>query len=819
MMSIFLTEELENKTARKSDAEMLFFFCSAQDEKRNTGVAVLRGILYQIMAKCPQLITHALPYFETPERTQQTLLSLETLWIIFTKLVADTALGTMFCVIDGLDECDESATRVLLPRIVGLLTANVSSTTGMFKLAVISREIHALRGCSCSRIKLDPDNDAKVDSDIELFVSTRVQELSGIEGFNNDFRSFVQESLVERAEGTFLWVGFAMYELLQKETCSEVLEVLEDLPTGLPAIYDRMLLQIPARHRKVSQAILRWVTFAVRPLELDELADAVGLQPRHPHLTTEQVARDAVARCGPLLKMQEQEVSLVHQSMRDYLLREEHESNAVLDAFRLQLEPSHLELARKCLDCLAQSNLKYKRITKTELKVPPNSPLLHYAMSNWPEHARNCTALAAGLMDPHGFFLKKVSPVRIHWLFSYSRRFDRSINPQNLLHVACRLGIIPWVEAVLSKKRWMPRIQERVNMGNLEGRTALHYAASSGDIALVQLLLNRGADIKTEDSNGITALHIAAKEGNMAVMQLLLNHGADTEAKTNTGRTALHYATDNGNKAVVQLLLERGADVEPKDDDKRTAFHTAVEEGNAAVVQLLLNRGADVHARYQFGCSALHIAVFSGSEAVVQLLLDRGAIVKDDGETLLHSAAMLGNKAIVQLLLDKEANMEAKNRFGETLLHSAAMFGHKVIVQLLLDGGADIEGKNRFGETALHCSARQEEEDVVYLLVDRGADVNAKDNDGNTALQKAMVGKSRKLSLSIEGKDPAKRKAISDFLRSRMNSSERSDINQRTAPDPRPLRNQHGISNPPTRPPNPFPRERQHTLSRPPPYK
>jgi ankyrin repeat protein len=786
MMSIFLTEELENKTARKSDAEMLFFFCSAQDEKRNTGVAVLRGILYQIMAKCPQLITHALPYFETPERTQQTLLSLETLWIIFTKLVADTALGTMFCVIDGLDECDESATRVLLPRIVGLLTANVSSTTGMFKLAVISREIHALRGCSCSRIKLDPDNDAKVDSDIELFVSTRVQELSGIEGFNNDFRSFVQESLVERAEGTFLWVGFAMYELLQKETCSEVLEVLEDLPTGLPAIYDRMLLQIPARHRKVSQAILRWVTFAVRPLELDELADAVGLQPRHPHLTTEQVARDAVARCGPLLKMQEQEVSLVHQSMRDYLLREEHESNAVLDAFRLQLEPSHLELARKCLDCLAQSNLKYKRITNTELKVPPNSPLLHYAMSNWPEHARNCTALAAGLMDPHGFFLKKVSPVRIHWLFSYSRRFDRSINPQNLLHVACRLGIIPWVEAVLSKKRWMPRIQERVNMGNLEGRTALHYAASSGNIALVQQLLNRGADIKTEDPNGITALHIAAKEGNTAVMQLLLNHGADTEAK---------------------------------DDDKKTALHTAVEEGNAAVVQLLLNRGADVHARYQFGCSALHIAVFSGSEAVVQLLLDRGAIVKDDGETLLHSAAMLGNKAIVQLLLDKEANMKAKNRFGETLLHSAAIFGHKVIVQLLLDGGADIEGKNRFGETALHCSARQEEEDVVYLLVDRGADVNAKDNDGNTALQKAMEGKSRKLSLSIEGKDPAKRKAISDFLRSRTDSSERSDINHRTAPDSRPLRNQHAISNPPTRPPNPFPREHQDALSQPSPYK
>jgi hypothetical protein len=215
----------------------------------------------------------------------------------------------MFCVLDGLDECDESSLRVLLRKVVNLLTLNNSLIAKTFKLVIVSREIHALRGCDCSRIRLDPDNDAKVDGDIELFVSTRVQELSRIEGFNNDFRSYVQAALLQRAEGTFLWVGFAMYELSQKETCIEILEVLENLPTGLPAIYNRMLLQIPARHREVSQAILRWVTMAVRPLRLDELATAVGLQPRHPQLTTVEVVRDAVTRCGPLLKIQEREVS------------------------------------------------------------------------------------------------------------------------------------------------------------------------------------------------------------------------------------------------------------------------------------------------------------------------------------------------------------------------------------------------------------------------------------------------------------------------------------------------------------------------------
>ncbi|PZD29771.1 hypothetical protein A1F96_04895 [Pyrenophora tritici-repentis] len=107
MLSVFLTEELERHTARADDADLAFFFCSAQGEKRNTAIAVLRGLVHQIINKRSQLIKHALPYFKTTDRTQQTLSSLETLWIIFSKLVADVELGTLFCVLDGLDECEE----------------------------------------------------------------------------------------------------------------------------------------------------------------------------------------------------------------------------------------------------------------------------------------------------------------------------------------------------------------------------------------------------------------------------------------------------------------------------------------------------------------------------------------------------------------------------------------------------------------------------------------------------------------------------------------------------------------------------------------
>jgi hypothetical protein len=59
---------------------------------RNTAVAMLRGLVHQLITKRPQLVKHALPYFETLERTQQTVTFLERLWLILSKLGADAEI-------------------------------------------------------------------------------------------------------------------------------------------------------------------------------------------------------------------------------------------------------------------------------------------------------------------------------------------------------------------------------------------------------------------------------------------------------------------------------------------------------------------------------------------------------------------------------------------------------------------------------------------------------------------------------------------------------------------------------------------------------
>ena len=143
MFSIFLTEELERISQKTENTTLLFFFCSNQDEKRNTAVAILRGLVYQIITKRPGLIRrHVLPYFETLEQGQGTLSSLETLWIIFRKLLQDPALGTTFCVLDGLDECDDGSSRILIAKLVDFFSSQRSQPTGMaLKLVIVSRKL------------------------------------------------------------------------------------------------------------------------------------------------------------------------------------------------------------------------------------------------------------------------------------------------------------------------------------------------------------------------------------------------------------------------------------------------------------------------------------------------------------------------------------------------------------------------------------------------------------------------------------------------------------------------------------------------------
>ena len=194
--------------------------------------------------------------------------------------------------------------------------------------------------------------------------------------------------------------------------------------------------------------------------------------------------------------------------------------------------------------------------------------------------------------------------------------------------------------------------------------TALHWAAGNGHTEIVNLLLVKASNlallsirayVNAKASNGATALHVAINwavlQDHVAILQSLIDSGANVNAKDKQGVTALHWAVYKAHEEIAHLLIDKGADVNAKEKSGVTALHTAVQKGHVAMVELLLDKEADVDATNKLGVTALHTAVQKGHVAIVQLLLDSGSDInkKDNGNKTPFDYVQ-GNIEVAKLL-------------------------------------------------------------------------------------------------------------------------------------------------------------------------
>lgn len=158
----------------------------------------------------------------------------------------------------------------------------------------------------------------------------------------------------------------------------------------------------------------------------------------------------------------------------------------------------------------------------------------------------------------------------------------------------------------------------------------------------IQQLVDRGTNLNAVyAASGDTPLCIAASTGQMKVMQMLLDKGAAPDGAAADGRTPLYDAALNGQAEAIKLLLSRGAAVDGVAVNGSAPLHAAALRGHTDVVAVLLDAGASVNKAAADGITALHCAAFQGYLDVVQLLASRGAAIDRaaaDGFTSLHHA-------------------------------------------------------------------------------------------------------------------------------------------------------------------------------------
>ncbi|CAL8093584.1 unnamed protein product [Calicophoron daubneyi] len=326
-----------------------------------------------------------------------------------------------------------------------------------------------------------------------------------------------------------------------------------------------------------------------------------------------------------------------------------------------------------------------------------------------------------------------------------------------------------------------------INLVDGEGFCPIHMAVNSGNIKLVKICLDRGANVFAKDLNGKTALHFACAREDIECARLLIDSHPKSEssmlrATDNDGRTPLHLVAMHDCAEMITYLVEQGADINRPDRAGATPLMLASEKGAINAATRLLQLGADVHktdrdhrnicslmllgscgvARYaiadlmrkrdladlfsipdNWGCTFMHIAARLGLKASFKLALSFGAklLVKDsEHATPLHSAAEFARFDICQQILETDEGRRALSlgdQRGRLPLHIASQHGHNRIVELFLSNGC-LFRRCHEGNTPLHYAAMSGDAETCTILLRMNPSIlNETNFHGLTALHYA----------------------------------------------------------------------------------
>jgi ankyrin repeat protein len=314
-------------------------------------------------------------------------------------------------------------------------------------------------------------------------------------------------------------------------------------------------------------------------------------------------------------------------------------------------------------------------------------------------------------MDDWKMWVEFFPPLWVRPLTLLSPKTDSGFSGStSLLFVAARLDL-PWLADHATTWKSYASLPVDVRIPDMSGWSAIHLAADSEAVAMIDWLLENGAMIDAETMGyphpGRTALHFAASKRSDAGPQMvktLLEKGKSkaTVQTRQGGNTPLHYAIDGRSVETVQALLDSKADPNVTNGSGITPLHKAVAiPGLEEIVRVLLKGHADSNKKTSVGTisAARGLNSLRASRAWMKTYYE-----VNTSQSALHIAAKVKDteRTVEILLREGHANPNCRDSSGRTPLHVAVVrMDAEAVAKLLVEFKTDLNAQDIAGRTPL----------------------------------------------------------------------------------------------------------------------
>lgn len=305
-----------------------------------------------------------------------------------------------------------------------------------------------------------------------------------------------------------------------------------------------------------------------------------------------------------------------------------------------------------------------------------------------------------------------------------------------------------------------------INIPNINGTTLLYKAILYNRIEIVELLLNKGAEINISNSDlfgafesiGNNYIHMSkypmdlANSDNKEVIKLLIKHGANVNFNyKENGLNGLYKAILDSDIEYAIFLLNHGANLEKTNDTYygnnienknlnqlhkgKSAAELIFNENNLEIVKQFINNNGILN---YFLCYSIQ----KGNDIISKFLIDVIENLNEKSNCFyrypLTHAVNYQKIDIIDLLLKNNANPNIG-----CVLHEACKNQNLKIVKLLVENGADVNLIDNNGQTALFnaINAKNANKEIIRYLIGNGADIHKEDNNGISPLSFAESSK------------------------------------------------------------------------------